>query len=37
MGMGKLAETAPAFNALARTLKAAVDPHGTLAPGKYGI
>ena len=36
-GMGKLAEMAPEFNALAKCLKDALDPNHLLAPGKYGI
>ena len=35
--MASLAQTAPEFVAFMRTLKAATDPDGILAPGKYGI
>ena len=37
MGMSELAGMAPDFSALTRCIKEALDPHGILAPGKYGI
>ena len=36
-GMARLAQISPAFTRLARRLKAAIDPSGVMAPGRYGV